>query len=390
MQANDKQGKAFKGSAQIKSSNDRLQLVFSYAGKRRYLSLGMRDTTLNRRVAEMTASQIELDMLSGNFDDSLNKYRREPLPRPEQITPILTPIADPVLTPHQIWERYNTYKASDLKETTKHYHATLGRLLAQLDSAVSVLDPLKVKASLEKVTTVHQTKRCLMQLSAACKWANKFGLLTENPYDGMANEMPKYRYQVEPKPNAFTEAEREHILEAFRSDERKGMSYRHYAPFVEFLFLTGCRPSEAVGLQWQHIAEDYSKIHFTGSIATYRPIRIEGSKNNKKRWFPCSERLINLLRSIRPKNFSADASVFPSPKGKLITYNNFCNTPWNRVVDPIKPGTTPYCCRDTFITLQIMKGTPVTAIAQWCDTSVEMIQKHYADHLKLLTLKPID
>jgi integrase len=54
MQANDKQGKAFKGSAQIKSSNDRLQLVFSYAGKRRYLSLGMRDTPLNRRVAEMT------------------------------------------------------------------------------------------------------------------------------------------------------------------------------------------------------------------------------------------------------------------------------------------------------------------------------------------------
>jgi integrase len=206
----------------------------------------------------------------------------------------------------------------------------------------------------------------------------------------MANEMPKYRYQVEPKPNAFTEMEREAILAAFRSDERKGMTYRHYAPFVEFLFLTGCRPSEAVGLQWQHIADDFSKIHFTGSIATYRPIRIEGSKNNKKRWFPCSERLINLLRSIRPSGFSRDVPVFPSPKGKLITYNNFCNTPWNRVVDPIKAGTTPYCCRDTFITLQIMKGTPVTAIAQWCDTSVEMIQKHYADHLKLLTLKPID
>jgi integrase len=390
MQTKDMQRKAFKGSVQIKSSNDRLQLVFSYGGKRRYLSLGMRDTTLNRRVAEMTANQIELDLLSGNFDDSLNKYRREPLASPEEITPILTPIAVPVLTPHQIWERYNTYKASDLKETTKHYHAVLGRLFEQLDGTVSVLEPLKVKASLEKLTTVYQTKRCLMQLSAACKWAKKFGLLAENPYDGMANEMPKYRYQVEPKPNAFTEVEREAILAAFRSDERKGMTYRHYAPFVEFLFLTGCRPSEAVGLQWQHIADDFSKIHFTGSIATYRPIRIEGSKNNKKRWFPCSERLINLLRSIRPSGFSRDTPVFPSPKGKLITYNNFCNTPWNRVVDPIKAGTTPYCCRDTFITLQIMKGTPVTAIAQWCDTSVEMIQKHYADHLKLLTLKPID
>jgi integrase len=243
---------------------------------------------------------------------------------------------------------------------------------------------------LEKITTVYQTKRCLMQLSAACRWASKYGLIDANPFEGMANEMPKYRYQVEPKPNAFTEAEREEILAAFRSDKRKGMNYQHYAPFVEFLFLTGCRPSEAVGLQWQHIAEDYSKIHFTGSIATYKPIRIEGSKNNKKRWFPCSKRLSQLLQFLCPIDVEDEMPVFPSPKGKFINYNNFCNTAWKRIVQPIKSKTTPYSCRDTFITLQILKGTPVTAIAQWCDTSVEMIQKHYADHLKLLELKPID
>jgi hypothetical protein len=30
------------------------------------------------------------------------------------------------------------------------------------------------------------------------------------------------------------------------------------------------------------------------------------------------------------------------------------------------------------------------ANAQWCDTSVEMIQKHYVDHLKLMSLRPVD
>jgi integrase len=147
--------------------------------------------------------------------------------------------------------------------------------------------------------------------------------------------------QVEPKPNAFSEAEREQILEAFRSDERKGMTYGHYAPFVEFLFLTGCRPSEAVGLQWKHIAADHSKIHFTGSVATYRPIRIEGSKNNKKRWFPGSQRLTKLLQSLCPNQFTPETPVFPSPKGNLINYNNFCNTPWNRIVDPSNPIQSP-------------------------------------------------
>jgi integrase len=74
------QRKAFKGTVQIKLSNDRLQLVFSFVGKRHYLSLGLHDTPINRKVAEAKARQIELDMLSGYFDATLAKYRPEPLP----------------------------------------------------------------------------------------------------------------------------------------------------------------------------------------------------------------------------------------------------------------------------------------------------------------------
>jgi hypothetical protein len=36
------------------------------------------------------------------------------------------------------------------------------------------------------------------------------------------------------------------------------MTDRHYAPFVEFLFLTGCRPSEAVGL-WTEKAFNFHR-----------------------------------------------------------------------------------------------------------------------------------
>ncbi|PZU97156.1 MAG: hypothetical protein DCF32_20890 [Leptolyngbya sp.] len=77
------------------------------------------------------------------------------------------------------------------------------------------MNALRVKEGREKVTTVHQTKKTLMQLSAACKCAVKHGLVQVNPYEGMANEMPQYRYQVEPEPNAFTEEEREQVIEAF-------------------------------------------------------------------------------------------------------------------------------------------------------------------------------
>ncbi len=389
------QRKAFKGTVQIKLSNDRLQLVFSFVGKRHYLSLGLHDTPINRKVAEAKARQIELDMLSGYFDPTLAKYRPESLPT--AVTPILTPISQPVpqvrtLTPTELWQQYTAYKASQLKETTRLYHESFDRLFAKLGD-VGVDEALKVKAGLEKITTLHYTKRSLGQLSAACKWAMKHGILAQNPYEGMANEMPKHAYQLDPKPNAFTEAEREQVIRAYVEDARPGFTYQHYASIVTFLFFTGCRPSEAIGLQWKHVSAEFDLIRFESSITTCgrgKALRMEGSKTNRKRSFPCSPRLQALLKSIRPSSPRPDDLVFPSPTGKVINYNNFCNNAWKRVVNEIKLGTTPYCCRDTFITMQILKGTPAMVIAQWCDTSVDMIQKHYADQMKLLSLRPID
>jgi integrase len=153
--------KAFKGTVQIKLSNDRLQLVFSFVGKRHYLSLGLHDTPINRKVAEAKARQIELDMLSGYFDATLAKYRPEPLLT--AVTPILTPINPAVpqvrtLTPTELWQQYTNYKASQLKETTRLYHESFDRLFVKLGD-VGVDEALKVKAGLEKITTLHYTKR---------------------------------------------------------------------------------------------------------------------------------------------------------------------------------------------------------------------------------------
>ncbi|BAY20270.1 phage integrase family protein [Calothrix sp. NIES-2100] len=67
--------KALKGNVQVISSNNRLQLRFSFAGKRHYLSMGLPDTIVNRKAAEAKARQIELDILSGNFDPTLAKYK---------------------------------------------------------------------------------------------------------------------------------------------------------------------------------------------------------------------------------------------------------------------------------------------------------------------------
>ncbi|MBD2198084.1 MULTISPECIES: Arm DNA-binding domain-containing protein [Calothrix] len=67
--------KGIKGQVSVVASHGRLQLRFRYAGKRYTLSIGLPDTIVNRKAAEAKARQIELDILSGNFDPTLAKYK---------------------------------------------------------------------------------------------------------------------------------------------------------------------------------------------------------------------------------------------------------------------------------------------------------------------------
>lgn len=213
----------------------------------------------------------------------------------------------------------------------------------------------------------------------------------------MATEL-KHHYQIETNPSAFTPEEKQKIIDGFTNHKgnwngrgNTGKSYKHYANFVSFLFLTGCRPSEAIGLRWQDVDPIFRKITFDGGIFQLtkgKQIRTKGSKNNKKRDFPCNLELQNFLKNIKQEKALPNDLVFPSPTGKAINYGNFSQNAWNKIVDPIKAGTTPYCCRDTFITEQIAKGVNPAVIGKWADTSTTTIERHYLDHVNLSHLLP--
>jgi integrase len=49
--------------------------------------------------------------------------------------------------------------------------------------------------------------------------------------------------------NPFSKQERDLIIQTFASDRY----YSYYTPYVQFLFFTGCRPSEAIALKWEQI-----------------------------------------------------------------------------------------------------------------------------------------
>ena len=63
-----------KGCVAVENSKNRLRLRWSCEGKRYCLSLGLTYNLINLKLAQKTANQIELDIASGNFDSSLDKY----------------------------------------------------------------------------------------------------------------------------------------------------------------------------------------------------------------------------------------------------------------------------------------------------------------------------
>jgi integrase len=393
--------KASKGTVVVDSLRGRLRLRLPralYPGQQaKYISLQIEDTSENRNIAEAKARQAELDIKSGNFDFSWNKYRifnhLTVVPSSKEEKPL------PALSLTELWEKYIAYKTPiSSPKTVLDSYIPMGRHFANAPQALE--QSLEIRSYLLEATTEQMARRCLMHLSAACKWGVKNGLLATNPFEGMYLELAKPKYKMEEQANPFTAQERDRIIEAFQTHNigKKGISYSYYTDFVKFLFFTGCRPSEAIGLRWKHISCDCSRITFSEAIvrAGGKPLSRETTKNNKTRKFSCTNTLQSLLQSIKPKNCKDEALVFPNGEGNPINYNDFGRRAWKTITKRVnldeKNGmpTTPYNCRDTFITLQALQGNSSDTIARWVGNTPEVIRKHYIDKLALEHLKPAD
>jgi integrase len=230
-------------------------------------------------------------------------------------------------------------------------------------------------------------KKILTQFSACCDWAVKSQLIGENPFEGMASDIkvPKGDRE-ETDINPFTVSERDRIIQAFQENRY----YRHYAPLIEFLFITGCRPSEAIALQWKHIANDFTNIRFEQAVVvsqsglTCKP----GLKTQKKRNFPINNRLASLLKSIQPCDVSGEIKVFPSPEGKWIDVQNLSRRAWKTVLETLDgvKYRKLYQTRHTFITMALKNGVDVKDVATMVGNSPEIIYRHYAGQSRELVL----
>ncbi|MCP2728829.1 site-specific integrase [Limnofasciculus baicalensis] len=354
-----------KGSVSVESLQGRLRLRLPrhvFSGEQKHLTLGLPDTSDNRKIAEAKAKLIESDIALERFDSTLVKYQP-----PSYLPKENKQKHEPTLL--EIWLQYTVFKSKTLADSTikRGFGRTERQLIAMPFKKPS--EARNIRRFLLENLTLDSSFRALTHLSACCSWAVGEGFLDHNPFDALPKpSKPSKRQTINP----FTREERNLIIQAFSLDTY----YCYYTPFVKFLFWTGCRTSEAIGLQWKHVDAAMTTITFAEAV-------VDKSRKDTKthciRKFPVNEALTGLLQSQLPNDWLGDDLVFPSKKGLTIDPHNFLNKAWKTVLGKLPiPYRPQYNTRHTFISLCLENGVNVVQIANWVGNSPDVIWKNYA------------
>jgi integrase len=201
----------------------------------------------------------------------------------------------------------------------------------------------------------HNTRLWLLKSVAA--WAVAEGLLTANPWFKVK---PRKATKEIVKP--FSQDEAARIIAGFEE------FYPAWTPFAKFLFLSGCRMSEAIGLQWKHVDFERGEICICESLGrlldkTYERVR-KSTKTGSVRFLGINAELTKVLEQVSPARKNFEELVFKNPTGtNYIDCRNFRHR-WKKVLSATNiPYRRPHIIRHSFASHAIEQGIPLTGVA---------------------------
>jgi integrase len=344
--------KNFKGTVSISDADGRVRLRWRYLNKRYSLSLSSYNK-MNILQARKVALNIEQDIAIGAFDYTLNKYKTKP--------EIILSVEGSIVKLFEEW--VSNYKQMDCEKHT-NYNSTRNMM-----KKWGKIEEVNIQKKLSSETNAAVTyNRRLTILKSFAKWLVKKGIWNSNPLEDINPK--KVKKVKEQKRVPFTEAEITSILEAFKNDtytpKCSAFKHSHYYPFIYFLFKTGVRNAEAIGLRVSSIDAKKNQIHIKevlarslkGTSASTRTRK--ETKNGKERILPLTPDLLEVLIPVI-EGKKEDDLVFQSYKMFAIDDNNF----QKRIFKPILKHLNIlervlYACRHTFGSRCIDSGiTPV-------------------------------
>jgi len=144
--------------------------------------------------------------------------------------------------------------------------------------------------------------------------------------------------------------------------------------YVLFMANTGLRPDEANRLEYR----DVKIVEDDGSNETILEIEVRGQRGVG--YCKSTSGAVRPFQRLVERNKPQPTDpVFPKTHRQL--FNTILDEE-NLKKDREGQHRTAYSLRHTYICLRLMEGADIYQIAKNCRTSVEMIEKYYASHLK--------
>jgi integrase len=367
-----------KGAVSISNNKERIRLRWRYHGKRYSFSLSSISKT-HHLEAQKVALQIEQDVLTGCFDSTLVKYgARKKEPGGEVGFP------ETFVQQFEWWVKQLLHMDCEL-----HINYNAFRNMIRKWGKVEEGNVLK-KMNSETFSNSTYNRR-LTLLKHFVKWLVKNGVWNSNPVEDIQKKKVKKVKQEKRQP--FTTDEISMILHAIKNDEaccaNSNYKHNHYYPFIYFLFKTGVRNAEAIGLRVKHIHWEKGLVEISEVLArTFKStsavnrVRKE-TKNGKIRFIPLTQDLKEvLLPIIQGRN--ADDLVYTSPFGKAIDDKNFQNRVFKKVLQHLGiRERVLYACRHTFGSRCIESGINPVMTAFLMGNNAETALRNYTHQMSL-------
>jgi integrase len=369
--------KKTKGAVSLTDWKGRVRMRWRYESKRYSLTL-FKSNRKGLLQAKRLALVIESDLFNDEFDVTLCKYRG--IKPPEKIEQPIKSIVEHF----EYW--VSEYKQMDCDKNVDYYHLrnTL-RKWGEFDQN-SILTRLNKESFGAK--TYNNRLGILKNFS---KWLVKQNVWSNDPLEEVSKKRVKKTMKAQRAP--FTIEEISAILSAFKENTFCSRASRyphsHYYPFVYFLFKTGVRPAEAIGLRVRSVDQVGHLIHIKEVLArsikgTNANARIrKETKNGKERMLPLTDDLLNVLQPLIAKKQSDDL-VFLSFSGGAIDDRMF----QRRVFKPVLKGLgitdrDLYACRHTFGSRCIDQGITPVMTAFLMGNNPETALRNYTHQITL-------
>jgi len=387
-----------KGEVSLQNDRGKIRLRWRLNSKRYSLNLSWTYTRTHIITTKKIVQCIERDIENDKFDTSLQKYKtlKSSLLTNTNITPAPTSIPDEatlskkqhsldgstnitapvdhfaekegkpihIITLFELWTTQYRNMNCDRNVDYNLMRRMLGRW------RISSVDEVLIKLQDEGLSESTYNRR-LSLLKQFFSWLLKKKHISENPLDDVCGKRVKKKEIATHRP--FTQEETQKILHAFKTDQFVHPSSRythsHYYPFVYFLFSTGVRNAEAVGLRVVHVDVVNNRLKIERALArtlrgTHPKARIDKeTKNGKVRYLPLSPELKEVLSPLLINKQPKDL-VFTSVNGLCIDDRMFTRRVFKPVLKKLDiECRTLYACRHGFSSRLLASGINPTIAA---------------------------